>query len=289
MSASLLHIRHQLPVIAALVKTAAGSGAKSAKGAQTAIEAVLPPRPPELVNDYIRHAGGDPSWYKNTLPPHLFPQWGFPLLAQTLAGQPYDMRRILNGGAEIRVIEPVPMGKPLVVKARLADVDESESRVIFRQELVTGTQDNPERLVCAVNAILPKKGGAKDKNAAQKKVLVPGDAREVATLKLPAGCGLDFALLTGDFNPIHWIPAYARASGFKTTINHGFSTMARTIEALNRNLWTQRPYAMRSFTCRFARPLVLPAVVRVYTDPAGAVYTAPAPGTPPYLTGGYTL
>ena len=48
------------------------------------IEARLPPRSPELVRAYIKHVGGDPAWYRGRLPPHLFPQWGFPLAARAL-------------------------------------------------------------------------------------------------------------------------------------------------------------------------------------------------------------
>ena len=35
-------------------------------------------------------------------------------------------------------------------------------------------------------------------------------ALEIARWKAPAGAGMDFALITGDFNPVHWVPAYAR-------------------------------------------------------------------------------
>ena len=57
---------------------------------------------------------------------------------------------------------------------------------------------------------------------------VPGDARELSFWNLSASAGLEFAKLTGDFNPIHWVPAYARASGFRNVILHGFATMETT-------------------------------------------------------------
>ena len=39
-----------------------------------------------LIRDYIRHVGGDPAWYRGRVPPHFFPQWGFPLGARALEG-----------------------------------------------------------------------------------------------------------------------------------------------------------------------------------------------------------
>ena len=48
--------------------------------------------------------------------------------------------------------------------------------------------------------------------------------------------GLEFAFLTGDFNPVHWVRRYARAAGFASPILHGFAMMARTMESLGRTL-----------------------------------------------------
>ncbi|MEW5734036.1 MAG: MaoC/PaaZ C-terminal domain-containing protein [Thermodesulfobacteriota bacterium] len=290
MKVSLLNIRHQGPVIAALVRTGLGAGKIARGGAQEGarpeVSAVLDPRPAGLVSQYIRFTGGDPSWYRGTVPPHMFPQWAFPLLGQVLAGQPYDMKKVLNGGAEIVINAPIPVGEKLTVKARLADVTETETAVLLRQEVTTGTQKDPEALVCAVMAVVPKKGSGKGKKS---RPLVPEDFRELGRISFPAGTGFSFALLTGDFNPIHWIPAAARMSGFKNAIGHGFCTMARTMEIVNRNLLCQKPYALRSFSCRFVRPLTLPAQAGVYIGPEGHIHTAPGKGATPYLSGTYGL
>ena len=88
------HIIHQRAVIASLGGTAlsaviAGLRKKNGKTAAAPatpgpeIRQTLPPRPASLVRDYIKHVGGDPSAYKGVLPPHLFPQWGFPLAASS--------------------------------------------------------------------------------------------------------------------------------------------------------------------------------------------------------------
>ena len=102
---------------------------------------------------------------------------------------------------------------------------------------------------------------------------------------------LDFAKLTGDFNPIHWIPAYAKVSGFKNTILHGFGTMARAIEALNQNAFAGDT-PIRGWDCRFTRPLVLPAQVGVYVrmgDQGGEAWVGDAPGGTAYMAGTFTL
>ena len=87
--------------------------------------------PEKLVSDYVRHVGGDPSWYRGRVPPSLFPQWGFPLQAQTLLGVPYPLARVMNAGCRIEQKAPLPAGQPLHVRARLESVDDDGRRAIL--------------------------------------------------------------------------------------------------------------------------------------------------------------
>lgn len=119
--------------------------------------------------------------------------------------------------------------------------------------------------------------------------MVPPQARQLAVLHLDGAAGLDFAKLTGDFNPIHWLPAYARASGFRSPILHGFSAFARAVEALTRGPLGGDPGRLRRAEARFVRPLPLPAEVGVYADDAaGAFFVGDAAGAGAYLEGTWT-
>ena len=102
---------------------------------------------------------------------------------------------------------------------------------------------------------------------------------------MPDSAGLDFAKLTGDFNPIHWLAPYARASGFRAVILHGFSTFARSIEALNRSRFAGDPSKLTVIDARFSRPLVLPARVGIYVTNDGGIWVGDAPGGGAYLEG----
>jgi len=117
---------------------------------------------------------------------------------------------------------------------------------------------------------------------------VPVDAREIAFFKLKPDAGLDFAKLTGDFNPVHWVPRWAKAFGFRNVILHGFGTMARAIEALNRGLLAGDVDALQEIDVRFTRPLVLPARVGVYVR-ENKIWVGDAPGGPAYLEGSFKL
>ncbi len=261
------------------------------------IEATYPPRSAELVRDYIRHVGGDPGAYKGTLPAHLFPQWGFGLGGQALRGLPYPLARVLNGGCNMEIRGPIPAGEPLHVTARLESIDDDGRRAVLQQRVVTSTPSSPEALIADMFAIVPLGGGKKDngtsnggakKPAKKEGARVPDDARELAYFKLSANAGLDFAKLTGDFNPVHWIPGYARAFGFPNVILHGFGTMARAIEGINRGLFAGDVTRIKKWSCRFTKPLVLPARAGLYVK-GNDVFVGVAAGGPAYLVGNFEI
>ncbi|MCA9673631.1 MAG: hypothetical protein H6709_21505 [Kofleriaceae bacterium] len=301
------HIRHQLPVIASLGGTALAAlrqrgGAAGAVPALPSpeLEKTIAPRDPQLVRDYIRHVGGDPGAYKGELPPHLFPQWGFPLAARTLEGLPYPLQKVLNGGCRLEINAPLPADRPLRVRARLVDVDDDGRRAVLKQQVVTGTDDAPEALVAYLYAIVPlgrgkgdgkpaaAPGDAKPAAAPARKDVprVPATAQELAYWRIARDAGLHFAMLTGDFNPVHWIPRYARAFGFKSTILHGFATMARAIEGLNRARFAGDVHRLRVWDCKFTRPLLLPAQVGLYVED-DHLWVGDAPGGGAYLTAAF--
>src|SRR5690606_12048844 len=162
-------------------------------------------------------------------------------------------------------------------------------RAVLHMRGVTGTKSSPEALITDMQALIPLSGGKGDKKSggAKERQRVPAGAHELARLSLGATAGLDFAKLTGDFNPVHWIPPYAKAFGFRNTILHGFSTMARAYESVVRGRLAGDVTAIREFEVRFTRPLVLPAKVGVYVD-GGDLFVGDAPSGPAYLVGSYS-
>ena len=294
MRVSYRHLFRQGKVLRALLEagvlSARGGGAKGEPTAPgPVIERTLPPLARSLIRDYVRHVGGNPDAYKNTVPPHLFPQWGFPLLSKTLQAVPYDMSRVVNAGFRMEIRRALPADEPLRMKGNLAAIDDNGRRIIITERLITETDSAPDALLAEVNALIPLKKPGEKSGAKKDKPRVPTDVREIGRWRLGPNAGLEFAFLTGDFNPIHWIPAYAKAAGFRNTILHGFSTAARAIETLNQALWSGRVDYLKSWDVRFNRPLVLPGNVGVFVDDLGGVYIGDGPGGPSYLSGHYTI
>ena len=296
MSVPFRNVFQQGPVVAALINTAYKSmRQKKATGIPEPpvcpgpeIVEICPARPSSLIDDYIRHVGGDPSGYRGTVPFHLFPQWAFPIFGKLLSDLPYDLTAVLNAGCSVQIREPLPTGVPLHLRGRLERVDADDRRVLLTQRIVTGTSEVPEALVVDQTAIVvfprPKDAPAGKRERAR----IPADVREIGRFRAHARSGLEFAMLTGDFNPLHWIAPYARAFGHPSPILHGFSTMARAIEFMNRNLFAGDVSRLREITVRFSRPLRLPAEVGIYLGQGGAIYAGNGVGGPAYLYGNVT-
>lgn len=66
--------------------------------------------------------------------------------------------------------------------------------------------------------------------------------------------GVKFFYMTGDFNPIHTLPAFARHTRFKGCIMHGYGAFAQVFEAVQRTGVT-----IRDIDIRFIKPLPLPS------------------------------
>ena len=290
-------IAYQAPVIAMLGKTVFTAVHRRITGEKpppvtvptAETSATIPPRPSDLVRAYIRHVGGDPGSYKGKLPPHLFPQWGFPLAGEAFAGLDYPLEKIMNAGCRMQINGPLPSNKALEVNARLESVDDNGQRALLTTRVITGTREQPDALVGYITALVPLGKGKKKKGKKKEPSRVPIGAREIGYWKIGAKAGLDFAKLTGDFNPVHWVPPYARAFGFRNTILHGFSTMARAMEALVRSKLAGATDDVELLDVRFTRPLILPAKVGCYLTDDQHIYVGDAPGGRAYLEGQFKL
>ncbi|MEC7949356.1 MAG: MaoC/PaaZ C-terminal domain-containing protein, partial [Myxococcota bacterium] len=223
----------------------------------------------DLVDDAVRWAGGDPEAHADCLPPWFFAWWGVPLLAELLLRTPYPALKVINQGFAVDHRSSLPRGQSLELSARIMGVREEPTKVRLHMQLVTGTADIPEAQVVDLYTVIPQEApseaGPRRKRRAPP--IVDAGWCEVAEWRNDARAGLDFARLTGDFNPIHWMPLAARASGFQGCILHGFGTAARALEHLARYRWADGMAAFAGLDARFTAPLTLPGHARLYLGP----------------------
>lgn len=293
---SLLHARHQMANIAALGRLGRLALAKDRPRPEPEVLRSEIASPSDgLVADYVRWCGGNAKAYRGQVPGHLFPQWSLAMMARALEPIPYRVERVLNQGCRVTLNGPIPRGERLLVTADLHEVREEAGKARIHQRITTGPGSQPDALVADVFEVVPLP--TKDEDGPRKprdKARVPQGWRPLGVLKLGPRAGWEFALLTGDFNPVHWLRPYAKAAGFRSTILHGFAQMACASEVLVKRRFAGDVSALHTLDVRFTRPLLLPARPQVLIghDAHGpgehGIAVGDAPGGPAYMIGRYT-
>lgn len=293
MSAPLRLALRQGPAIGALLRTAAATmrGAKGDPSAFTtpapvATREVASPTA-EVVGHYLRVLGADPKAWGRTLPPHLFCGWALTAMADTLTNLPYDVSRVINGGAHVQANAPIPVGSKLTVKAHIESIDDDGHRAVIHQKVCTSAPGLTDAIVADCYLIMPTAPKGRPKSRKQP-TLAPAEATPLASLDLAGRAGLDFALVTGDFNPIHWIPLAGKAAGLGGCILHGFATLGFAWEGLAQGAFSGDRSRVTGVDVRFVRPVKLPGRIRLFQPAPGEILVASAPGAPAVLTGTYT-
>jgi hypothetical protein len=286
------HVTHQRAGIGALlglVSTTVTRGiAKSGSSQTTPTPPVLGASarstvslpPVGLQRDFVRFCGGEPSRYNGFTPPHLYSQWVLPVALRFAERLPYAPLSVVNVGCDLKVHKPLPAQGLVDVQCTLTALDVNDERVKMTLGLATLFK-NEAYLTSALHLLvrLTKTSGSSVK---REPVVVPA-GRELARRRLRRDAGLEFAQLTGDFNPIHWSSTYARMVGFRSNILHGFGSMSIAVEALVTARLSGDWQAIRRVSARFLAPLTLPHEVGVFWGNNSTVAVGDAVAGPAYM------
>ncbi len=243
-----------------------GSGTVATASAATAgrivpVARVIAAPPQALVAEYIRWAGA--AGYGDDLPPHMVSQWSLPLVGELLLRMPYKLTSVINQGVSLRVHGPLPRRMPLHVSAAVEKIEEAPGRIKVVVAVITGTAQQPSLVEARLHMsfLLPGPRGAK---SALVRAAEPA-WQTVGQWSADARDGLRFALLTGDFNPIHWCGPMARRSVFRSLVLHGFGSFVRSYEVLR-----QHGVDFKEIDVRFVKPVPLPcSALSVQIAPPG--------------------
>ena len=209
------------------------------------------------VDDFIRWSGGVSDTWKGQVPPTLFPYWTMPSLAACLVGRGLEMSRMLNGGCSILQHRPISVDESFTVQSHFESLVEHERFKMITLVSETRRIDQTLALESHVRFIIP----TPKKTSHHKPTLTPeGDV--IGELVSESQDGFNFACLTGDPNPIHWLTPWAKLSGFKHCILHGFGTLARSYELLLDDGYLTRDTLQADVD--FRHPVPLPSTARLY-------------------------
>lgn len=248
-------LRHQAPNIVGFF----GAGLRSAlpvwrRQVDTPTPPVqrrLRPIPRPLIDAYAAWTGAPPERYADTVPPHMFSYWALSLIAQLTGQAPYNLLAAVNQGCNVHTRALLPADEALEVTGYLADINDDGRRVRLATHLEVGTASVPDAQRIEVIAAVPRRNPKGGKPKADRGPEPAFDT--VGHWSAGADDGLNFALLTGDFNPLHTLPPVGRRTRYGSCILHGFGQLTRTWETI-----VNAGIEIGDFDIRYVKPVPLP-------------------------------
>lgn len=264
-------LRHQMPMLLTGARVVGhtllnamipASRPPADRGVAEAVTRVIAAPPAALVDAY--RAWTDAGGPADELPPHMVSQWSLPLVGELLLRMPYKLTSVINQGVGLRVHGPLPCNAPLHVSAAVEQIVETPGRIKVVVAVITGTAQRPSLVQARLHMSFLLPGPRAARHARES-----ADAPQWANAgqwQADARDGLRFALLTGDFNPIHWCGPLARRSVFRGLVLHGFGSFVRSYEVLRR-----QGLPCNDIDVRFVKPVPLPcSALSVQIAPADA-------------------
>jgi len=190
----------------------------------------------------------------------------------------FELADMVHGEQALELHRPLPSGGDVDITVELTGIWDKGSGAVITSRVDGGA------LFTATSAVFIRgQGGWGGERGPSVKVPVPErPADHVVACDTWDGLNLVYRL-SGDRNPLHSDPAFARAAGFERPILHGLCTYGITGRALLHALCGSDPARFVSMSGRFSRP-VLPGdtlTVSMWVDGDEAVYvTERAPGEP---------
>ncbi|MCM2680866.1 MaoC/PaaZ C-terminal domain-containing protein [Echinimonas agarilytica] len=204
-----------------------------------------------LINHYVQWSGASADRYRAKIPPHLFFHLAMPMCIQQLKQSRYPLGRIINQGCGMVVNHPIPYQSEINAEITIQRLRETAGRVRIIQHVAISTAEIEHAIELEIQTLLPlgPEAGRRPMRKEDPRIFQP-----LGQWTAIDSDGSNFALLTGDFNPIHWSDIAGKFSPFGSKVLHGFGTFVRTYELLQ----TALNRSVHHIDVRFTAPLKLP-------------------------------
>ncbi|WP_111655762.1 MaoC family dehydratase [Isoalcanivorax indicus] len=208
-----------------------------------------------LLAAYDGWSGMDAARFGDTLAPHFAAaRMAMGTISRLTARAPYPLLSVLNQGVSLRINTPLSRTGVFQLHGDLLDASDDGYRARIHSRISIGPKDDPQAMIIDAYAAVmirsrPDKGG-KETAPAER------DFTTIGQWQAGAKEGVTFFKLTGDFNPIHTLPAMAKRTRFKGCIMHGYGCFAQVFETIR-----NQGYDIAEIDVRFIRPLPLPSPV----------------------------
>lgn len=169
----------------------------------------------------------------------------------SMPGVDVDLARVLHGGQSLTLHRPIPAEGTATATSRIAAVyDKGKAAVLVMRTEVADTE-GPLWTNDAQIFVRGEGGWGGDRGPSARLELPAGEPDRVVERPIREDQALLYRL-SGDYNPLHADPEFAKLAGFERPILHGLCTYGMTLKAVVDTLLGGDVTRVRSYGTRFA-------------------------------------
>ncbi|MCC6749086.1 MAG: SDR family NAD(P)-dependent oxidoreductase [Deltaproteobacteria bacterium] len=170
----------------------------------------------------------------------------------TAPGLNYGFDRILHGEQFTQVMRPLPSKATLKHRVKIKDIYDKGKNAVVVTEIKSFDEDGEELVRNELTAVVRGAGGWGGDRGPSNDVAYPERAPDAKfEAKIPENQALLYRL-TGDWNPLHADPSFAKAFGFEKPILHGLCTYGFAARQAITAFCDGDPSLFKSIRVRFA-------------------------------------
>ena len=181
-------------------------------------------------------------------------QYHSPLLLKTNI----NFIMVVHGEQRLSITNALPISGDFIANAKVIGCyDKGPARgAIIEVETTVKNKKNNEEICKLVSTTFARgDGGFGGPDSPKKEIFIPdGEPDYVSEVSTKPDQALIFRL-SGDYNPLHSDPNFAKAAGFEKPILHGMCTYGIACRSLVNEICENDASKLKRFDCRFSSPV----------------------------------
>ena len=181
-------------------------------------------------------------------------QYHSPLLLKTNI----NFIMVVHGEQRLSITNALPVSGDFIANAKVIGCyDKGPARgAIIEVETTVKNKKNNEEICKLVSTTFARgDGGFGGPDSPKKEIFIPdGEPDYVSEISTKPNQALIFRL-SGDYNPLHSDPNFAKAAGFEKPILHGMCTYGIACRSLVDEICENDASKLKKFDCRFSSPV----------------------------------
>lgn len=222
--------------------------------------------PDRLLNQKFQQWAGFESPRTTLAPPLLVSQTLLSVVAQLTSYCPYPLLTVLNQGLKLTILDSIQPNRPFFIEGQLIDASDDGYRAKIHSHVVLS--DNSGQAIMMIDAFAVVMLKSRPQNTVKPVEVI--DWQPIDSWQMSAHAGVEFFLLTGDFNPIHTLPWLAKRTRFAGCIMHGYAAFSKIYAAIE-----NQGVRIEEIETRFIKPIPLPTpllYIQIARDTSGHLF-----------------